>query len=167
MDRFPGERPRIGTLDGMDFMTVGTYTWPNENNPIHLRSDYDAIRWLEENVPGTPVLAEVPIGYYREFGGRVCSYTGLPAMYNEQHEREQRYDWQNAQRSSRAHTFFSTENVEQTLDIARDLHVEYVYIGPLERTQYPQVEAKFAQMANRGLIAIAYQNEQVTIYRID
>jgi uncharacterized membrane protein len=29
LDRFPGERPPIGTLDGMACMTVGQYTWPD------------------------------------------------------------------------------------------------------------------------------------------
>ena len=77
---------------------MGRYTWPDENHPIDLWGDYEAIRWLQENVPGTPVLAEAPIGYYREFGVRVSSFTGLPTLVG-MHESEQRYGWQVGPRS--------------------------------------------------------------------
>jgi uncharacterized membrane protein len=165
MDRFPGTRPALGTLDGLAFMTVGSYTWPDDENRIVLKSDYEAIRWLQENVRGTPVLAEAPIGYYREFGGRVCSYTGLPALYNEQHEREQRYSWQNARRSAAVDNFFMSVDLQETLEIARELGVEYVYIGPLERTIYPRTN-KFDDLVQMGEMSVVYQNDQVTIYHI-
>jgi uncharacterized membrane protein len=165
MDRFPDQRPPIGTLDGMAFMTVGTYRWPNEDNPIQLWGDYEAIRWLQGNVVGTPVIAEAPVGYYREFGGRVCSYTGLPAPYNDQHEREQRYGWQNARRSRLVDEFFMTTNLARTVEIARELDVAYVYIGLLERTIYPRMD-KFDQLVSRGELSVAYRNQQVTIYEV-
>jgi YYY domain-containing protein len=165
MDRFPGERPAIGTLDGMAFMTVGVYTWPNENNPIHLWGDYEAIRWLQENVRGTPVLAEAPIGYYREFGVRVASYTGLPTLLG-MHESEQRYNNQIDRRGILARDLFSTADLDRTMDVTRELRVEYVYIGPLERVEYPNASAKFQQLELRGELAIVYQNELVTILRV-
>lgn len=167
IDRFPGERPPIGTLDGMAFMTVGSYTWPDDTNRIPLIGDYEAIRWLQENVKGTPVQAEAPVGYYREFGGRVSSITGLPTVYNEQHEREQRWGWQNARRSAQVHDFFATNNPQRALDLADEMDIEYVYIGPLERTQYPQSMAKWQQLVDEGFLSIAYQNDLVTIYRLE
>jgi uncharacterized membrane protein len=150
----------------MAFMTVGTYNWPNEDNPIHLRGDYDAIRWLNENVQGTAVLAEAPLGYYREFGVRVSSYTGLPTLLG-MHVREQRYGWQESERGRLANTFFVTADLQETMDIARELGIEYVYIGPLERTQYPRAAAKFDQLAQRALLSVVYWNDQVTIYRVE
>jgi uncharacterized membrane protein len=164
-DRFPGQRPPTGTLDGMAFMQVGTYNWPDESNPILLQGDYEAIRWLQENVVGTPAIAEAPVGYYREFGGRVCSYTGLPSLYNDQHEREQRYGWQNARRSRLVDEFFVTTDLLRTVEIAHELGVGYIYIGPLERTLYPRVD-KFDQLVASGDLTIAYHNRQVTIYQV-
>jgi uncharacterized membrane protein len=165
IDRFPERRPPIGTLDGMAFMTVGTYRWPSESNPIELQGDYQAIRWLQENVAGTPVVVEAPVGYYREFGGRVSSYSGLPALYNDQHEREQRYGWQNARRSRAVDEFFMTTDLTRVIEIAHELDVSYVYIGPLERTLYPRT-AKFDRLVSQGELTVAYRNQQVTIYKV-
>lgn len=165
IDRFPGQRPPIGTLDGLAFMRVGTYNWPDEGNPIQLAGDYDAIRWLQDHVAGTPVIVEAPVGYYREFGGRASSYTGLPAAYNDQHEREQRYGWQNSRRSSLVSDFFTTADPQHTMEVAHELDATYIYIGPLERTLYPSVR-KFDQLVSSGDLSIAYQNQQVTIYQV-
>jgi YYY domain-containing protein len=165
MDRFPGARPPIGTLDGMAFMTVGRYTWPDENHPIDLWGDYEAIRWLQENVPGTPVLAEAPIGYYREFGVRVSSFTGLPTLVG-MHESEQRYGWQVGPRSQRARDIYTMVDAERTMDLLYELNVEYVYLGPLERIEYSGAPAKFEYLAQVGWLEVVYQNELVTIYRV-
>ncbi len=165
VDRFPGERPPIGSLDGMEFMTVGTYYWPDENNPISLWGDYQAIRWLQENVRGTPVLAEAPIGYYREFGVRASSFTGLPTLVG-MHESEQRWGWQVGPRSAQARNLYHTVNLEETMDLIRELDVEYVYVGPLERTEYPQAHVKFERLSELGTLSPVYRNDLVTIYQV-
>ena len=164
-DRFPGERPPIGSLDGMEFMTVGTYTWPDENNPIPLWGDYQAIRWLQDNVHGTPVLAEAPIGYYREFGVRVSSLTGLPTLVG-MHASEQRWGSQVGPRSGQARNLYRTVNLQETIDLIRELDVEYVYVGPLERTEYPQADVKFERLSELGYLYPVYRNDLVTIYRV-
>jgi uncharacterized membrane protein len=165
VDRFPGDRPPIGSLDGMEFMTVGAYRWPDDSNTIELRGDYQAIRWLQDNVRGTPVLAEAPIGYYREFGVRVSSFTGLPTLIG-MHESEQRWGQQVGQRDAQAHNLYRTVNEQETLDLIRELRVEYVYLGPLESTVYPQASAKFERMSMLGYLYPVYQNDLVTIYHV-
>jgi uncharacterized membrane protein len=165
MDRFPGARPPIGSLDGMQFMTVGVYHWPDENHPIPLWGDYRAIRWLQKNVKGTPVVAEAPIGYYREFGVRVSSFTGLPTLVG-MHESEQRWGWQVGPRSGQARTLYRTLHLEETMDLIRELDVEYVYLGPLERVEYPEAAAKFERLQAMGKLSIAYRNDLVTIYSV-
>lgn len=165
-DRFPGERPPIGTLDGMAYMTVGRYTWPDPNHPIELKWDYLALQWLLENVKGTPVIAEGRIDYYREGGMRVASYTGLPTFLGA-HQGEQRYSWQVGERDGLAREFFNTPDVARAQEILRDLRVRYLYIGTLERYVYdPRGLEKFALMEEMGLLETAYQNDQVTIYRV-
>ncbi|MSP11566.1 MAG: phospholipid carrier-dependent glycosyltransferase [Chloroflexi bacterium] len=165
-DRFPGARPAIGTLDGMDFMTVGVYTWPDQNHPIELRYDYEAIQWLLHNVKGTPVIAEAVLPYYREGGMRVASMTGLPTLLGA-HQGEQRYGWQVGQRDGLARQFFESPDPNQALQLARQLDITYIYIGQLEKQVYSQGGiAKFEQMANQGILEIVFQNPKVRIYRI-
>jgi uncharacterized membrane protein len=149
----------------MAFMTVGTYSWPAAENRIPLWGDYEAIRWLRENVWGTLVLAEAPIGYYREFGVRVASFTGLPTLVG-MHQSEQRYDWQVGPRSGTARELYVTADVQRTMALISELRIRYVYLGPLEKTEYPGAAAKFEQLAWSNLLSVAYRNDLVTIYRV-
>lgn len=165
--RFPTATPPIGTLDGMAYMTVGVYTWPDENHPIALRYDYEAIRWLQENVQGTPVIAEGRIDYYREGGMRVSSMTGLPTLLGA-HQGEQRYDWQVGPRDGLAREFFTSASLERRISIARQLDIRYVYVGQLEREVYGDgAAALFDQWVAQGLAQIAFENDEVTIYRLE
>ncbi len=164
-DRFPGARPPVGTLDGMAFMTVGSYTWP-DNNRIELKYDYQALRWLLANVKGTPVVAEAALPYYREGGLRVATYTGLPTFLGA-HQNEQRYGSQVGERDGQARDFFNTPDIARTLQLIRELHVSYIYVGQLERTVYdPAGLAKFERMREDGHLDLVYENERVKIYQV-
>jgi YYY domain-containing protein len=168
-DRFPGSadgRPPLGTLDGLAYMSVGTYHWPDEQTTIEMRYDLDAIHWLQSNVDGTPVIAEAAIGYYREGGMRVSSYTGLPTLLG-MHQSEQRYADDVGKRDGEARDFFNTKDSARAMDLIRSLHIRYIYIGQLERIQYDAAGiAKFDAMRRAGVLEIAYENPKVKIYRV-
>ncbi len=177
-DRFPGPRPPRTTLDGMAFMSVGQYNWPDGSHVIDLKYDYDAIRWLQEHVTGTPVLAEAPASwyevngqrvgydYYRAGGLRVASLTGLPTLLG-QHQGEQRYGWQVGQREQVSREFWQTADLNRAHQIIDDLHIDYIYVGQLEQTLFsPEQLAKFDALVQSGEAEIVYQNPKTTIYRI-
>ncbi|GAB4516209.1 MAG: hypothetical protein Kow0047_28150 [Anaerolineae bacterium] len=177
-DRFPGPRPPRNTLDGMAYMTVGQYYWPDEQHLIRLSYDYEAIRWLWEHVHGSPVVAEAPAAwypvggrmvgydYYRAGGLRVASMTGFPTLLG-QHQGEQRYGEQVAQREREGVELFQTTDIERTQMLLRQLRVSYIYLGQLERILFPpEVLAKFDRMAQDGRLDVLYQNPAVTIYRV-
>jgi len=177
-DRFPGPRPPRTTLDGMAFMSVGEYSWPNAGNTIELKYDYDAIRWLQENVTGTPVMAEAPASwyqvngqqvgydYYRAGGLRVGSLTGLPILLG-QHQGEQRYGWQVGPREQKSREFWQTTDLDRTRQIINELHIDYVYVGQLERILFsPEQLGKFDAMVQSGEAEVVYQNPETTIYKI-
>jgi len=167
-DRFPGARPAVGTLDGLAFMTVGRFSWPDEDHPIELWWDYEAIRWLQENVEGTPVVAEATLAYYREHGGRVASYTGLPMLLGHHQQGEQRWGSQTGPRSHEADTLFNGPDVNQAQRIIDDLYIRYIYIGQLERNYYNAAGLeKFERMAQSGYLQAVFQNEGVTIYEVE
>jgi YYY domain-containing protein len=165
-DRFPGARPPWGTLDGSEFMTVGSYAWPDQTNRIQLIHDHEAISWLLENVRGTPVVAEAPLPYYREFGLKVASYTGLPTLLGA-HQNEQRYDWQVGQRSGDADVFYRTTSLEEARELIDKLNVGYIYVGQLERTIYPEEGLdKFEDLRGFGELELVYRNAGVKIYEV-
>jgi uncharacterized membrane protein len=177
-DRFPGARPPIGTLNGMDYMTVGRLAWPDANHEIDLAYDYLAIRWLLDHVTGTPVVAEAPAGgytvdgqsvtadYYRAGGLRAASFTGLPTFVG-QHQYEQRPGDQVGQRTQLGQEFFETTDIGRTRELMRQLRVGYIYVGPLERMLFqPESLRKFDTLVEQGELETAYRNQQVTIYRV-
>lgn len=165
-DRFPGAKPSPGTLDGLAFMTVGRYTWPDESNPIELRYDYEVIQWFLANVEGTPVVAEAPLPYYREGGLRVASYTGLPTLVGA-HQNEQRYGWMVAEREAEARSLYESTDLEETKALIEELDVTYIYVGQLERTVYPARSlAKFDTLLEQGYLELAYENPKVRVYKV-
>jgi uncharacterized membrane protein len=165
-DRFPNRTPPLGTLDGLAYMTVGQFDWP-PGNTIQLKYDYEAIRWLLANVRGTPVVAEASIGYYREGGMRVSSYTGFPMPLGGLHQNEQRPPWQIGERDGLVREFWNTPDVGRGLQLMRELNISYIYVGQLERVTYPpEGLAKFDQMAAQGYLHIPFRNERVVIYRL-
>jgi len=166
-DRFPGDhnRPPIGTLDGLAYMTVGTFDWPADN-PIQLKYDYEAIRWLQENVQGTPILAEAKIGYYREGGMRVAAYTGLPSILGGLHQNEQRYGSQISRRDFVGNEFWTTPDPARTLELIDELNISYIYIGQIERAVYGNnIGDKFEQLHNQGSLELVFENDQTKIYK--
>ena len=131
-DRFPGARPPLGTLDGTAYMTVGRYTWPGGEHTIELAPEREAIRWLLDNVTGTPVIAEAPAGgyevdglpvgydYYRAGGLRVASLTGFPTFLG-QHQYEQRPGDQVGRRFDQGKEFFSTTDFARARELIQEL----------------------------------------------
>jgi YYY domain-containing protein len=167
-ERFPGARPPVGTLDGLAFMTVGHFSWPDDDHPIELKWDYEAIRWLQENVAGTPVVAEAALGYYREHGGRVASYTGLPTLLGHHQQGEQRWGSQTGPRSHEANVLFNGGSIFEAQQIIEELDIRYIYIGQLERNYYNAAGLeKFEQMAQNGDLRVVFRNEGTTIYEVN
>ncbi len=69
--RFVGWRPVFGTLNGLDFMSQGTYSWPDDSNRIELHYDWEAIQWLLDHMRGNPVVVESSeVDYYRAGGSQ-------------------------------------------------------------------------------------------------
>jgi uncharacterized membrane protein len=146
-------------------MTAGVFEWP-AGNPIELKHDYEAIRWLQNNVTGTPIIAEAKIGYYREGGMRVAAYTGLPSILGGLHQNEQRYGSQISSRDLLVNEFWYTPVPERVLQLMDELNISYVYIGQIERATYgSSVEDKFQQLQQQGHLDLVFENDQTKIYK--
>ncbi len=165
-ERFPGWRPPIGTLNGLDFMREGVFHWPDQNNPIEMRHDWDAIQWLLTNVRGNAVIMESSqVGYYREAGSRIATMTGLSGI-NGLHEGEQRYGDVVGQRGALHNEFWSTMDLGRTQQLLGELQVDLVYVGPLEQFLHPEGVQKLAQFAATGQLTAIYRNDRSIIYAV-
>jgi Flp pilus assembly protein TadD len=174
-DRFPdrAQWPPFGTLNGMDWMNDAQLQLCFNGNQtcgtIIYKFEREALDWLRQHVDGAPVVADDPHDYYRESGGMVATYTGLPILYGPQHEGEQRYDWQTSERSNDATEFFRTDSVDRARILIAKYDIAYIYVGQvarISRRDLPGAISKFDDMAQAGLLEIAYKNTAVTIYHV-
>ncbi len=164
--RFPGWRPPVGTLDGIAFMENGAYRWPDGDNAIELRYDWEAIRWILENVRGNAVVAEsAQIDYYRAGGTRVASLTGLSGLLG-MHAGEQRFAQDVGERHGKLSEFWRTNEIGRIEEIIRELDIDLIYVGQLERHQHPAAPERFEQLKATGLLETVFQNQKVTIYAV-
>ncbi len=162
-DRFP-LHPPVGTLDGMAYMSLAHYDW--EGHRIFLEPDYKAIRWLLENVQGTPVILQAGHDFYRANGTRIAYNTGFPTVLSYLHEDEQRYPEQVVQRQKDVENIYNNPDAEAVLPLLAGYDVSYIYVGPFERAAYPSEGlAKFDAMLASHL-DLVYDEDGVRIYRL-
>ena len=154
------------TLDGADFMKRAVH-W-EQDRPLALMWDYQAIQELQDNVQGSPVVLEGWTFQYH-WGTRITDYTGLPTVLGwAWHQEQQRMRHVASVRERIGHVteIYSTRSDSRALELLRRYEVEYVVVGQLERAYYP-VEGlgKFDRWTGTGLADLVYQNEGVKIYR--
>jgi uncharacterized membrane protein len=155
------------TLDGMDYMKYSSYS---ENEVLmDLSQDYYAIRWMQENVSGTPVIAEANVPEYR-WGNRFSIYTGLPSVVGwNWHQRQQRAinpgDWI-FKRVEEITEFYSTTDIEAAKDFLDRYQVEFIILGQLEKAVYPSEGlAKFEEFSGK-LWDVVYETADTRIYQV-
>ncbi len=128
----------------------------------HTPAEYDAIRWLQDNVQGTPVILEAAGESYSNLA-RVSAYTGLPTVLGwKTHEFHWRGGWQpQAGRQEAVQAIYQTADAREAERLLRRYDVQYVYLGPVEREIYgPGGLNKFGTFMD-----LAFSNGEVSIYR--
>ncbi len=145
-DRWIVEAPR--TLDAMTFMNYAQYD--DFGQRLDLSEDYRAIRWMQDNVEGSPVIVEANCVEYH-WCTRFTIYTGLPGVVGwNWHQRQQRglmSTWVE-DRVAEVGNFYNSVDVEYARDFLNKYGVSYIIVGPMERAAYtPEGIAKFRQFA--------------------
>ncbi len=136
-DRLAPNAPH--TLDSMTYMAYAQL-W--DGNNMDLSEDYRAIRWMQDNVRGSPVIVEANCSEYR-WCTRYTIYTGLPGVVGwNWHQRQQRAlfppNWI-TDRINEIGVFYTTGDIEQTHAFLKKYNVKYILVGQLERNIYPLV----------------------------
>ena len=161
------------TLDGEAWMSRAEYHPPDwcadkPGAPINLQWDYDAIRWLQDNAVGTPVILEAHGSQYC-WNSRFSQYTGLPTVIGwPWHQTQQRNDGDAVrQRGRDVAAIYNSRSQRTALDLLDDYDVAYIVVGDLERLYYlPDGIAKFDLMVDNGTLGLAYANRGTKIYEV-
>jgi uncharacterized membrane protein len=152
------------SLDGMQYMDFADYR--DENRDMNLPGDAKAIRWMQDNVFGTPVVLEGRTPVYR-WGSRVSIYTGLPTILGwDVHQSQQRAGFvpMLQERQTDVERAYASPDPRETLAVLRKYDVRWVYIGGVERGYYPAAALdKFRAMPE---LRLAYDADGVQIYEV-
>jgi uncharacterized membrane protein len=139
------------TLDGA--------AWLQASRP----GDAEAIRWLQQNMPGRPVIAEAFGDDYSE-AARVSTFSGLPTLLGWiGHELQWRGPQPTLdQRKSTLEAIYRGADPSAVALLLQAQGVDYVYVGTMEVEKYgPDVRERF-----EGPLESVYRANDVTIYRV-
>ena len=150
------------TLDGTAYMAAAVHQ--ERGQSFELKWDMEAIRWLQDNVEGSPVVLEAHLEQYR-WGARIANYTGLPTVLGwPWHQTQQRaaYSFTIQERADDIREMYETTDVERALDLLRKYRVRYVVVGDLERIVYKADGLrKFEDLGQK-----VFENQGTAIYKI-
>jgi len=158
---------RTNSLDGIDYLQSCNIP----DCDYDTSGDYWAIRWLNSQVSGDPVIVEAVGDDYSSYG-RISAFTGLPSpMGWVGHEYQWRVNWLNTgynavdfnNRKGDVDTIYTDPHPGVVMNLFDRYHVKYVYVGQLERMMYPKADLhRFG-----AFMHVAYSADGVTIYQVN
>lgn len=125
--------------------------------------DAAAIRWLNENVEGNPVVLEANGDSYSDYE-RVSAMTGLPTILGWYvHE----WLWRGGtdelnQRIGLVETVYTSDQQELVKGILEEYEVAYIFVGRMEREKYPDLN----ETALQALGTVVFRDEGSGTYII-
>jgi uncharacterized membrane protein len=129
--------------------------------------EFHALRWLQTKTAQDAVIAEAPGLSYRPSTSRMSAFSGRPTLLGwEGHERHWRgvhYESMAAGRSAALHELYTANSTAEVARLLAVWNVEYVVVGPEERTRYGITPQRAAML--RQALKPVYTNGTVGIYR--
>jgi YYY domain-containing protein len=165
-DRMVADAPH--SLDGLIYMPYAEY---NESGTVmDLSQDYRAIRWMQENIQGSPVIVEANSPNLYRWYSRYTINTGLPGVLGwEWHQQQQRAlnpsDWVN-KRLAEINQFYLTMDSGYVRDFLRKYNVRYIVVGQLEQATYAGPGLDKFPAFNGVLWRDVYQDGDTVIYEV-
>ncbi len=179
-NRFAGTPNTLNAYEWMDHATVSSTGLtctdpPTSRTGMSFADDRAAIDWFNDEVDGSPVIAELSLyNAYYCLPSRFSVSTGLPTILGwRNHESQQRYPDDLDPRLRDVETLYDSTDPDAKLDILRRYGVEYVVVGTLERdltdggrpTVDPSGLDTFEAMVGTSL-EVAFQHGETTVYRV-
>ena len=165
-DRFDNVDQTL-TLDGYRFATGTVYMDPTGEIPVE--SDLIAIKWIRENIKGSPVILEGWTPSYR-WGSRISTHTGLPTVVGwKWHQEQQRWGFrQNVSvRMADVNTIYTSNNSKIVEQLIQKYNISYIVVGNLEKLYYPSSGLFKFETGMNGLTQQVYESDEVIIYKVN
>ena len=168
-NRLPGVGESLPlTLDGMEYMQYGRYQEALVD--MDLSADYRAIRWMQENVEGSPVIVEANSRNLYRWYSRFTINTGLPGVVGwEWHQQQQRAlnppDWV-TRRVTEIEQFYLTTDGGAASDFLEKYAISYIVVGQLEYASYPGPGLDKFPAFNGVLWNEVYRDGETAIYEV-
>ncbi len=155
------------TLDGMEYMQSSFFYL--DGIQMDLSQDYRAIKWMQENVKGSPVILEGQTLEY-SWGNRFTIYTGLPSVVGwNYHQRQQRALWANNavwDRVNSVNEFYLTSDQGYVENYLVQHDIRYIVLGQLERIRYYGDGLQKFDALEGVLWDMVYQDGDTIIYKV-
>jgi YYY domain-containing protein len=155
------------TLDSITYMKYSQYA--DFGVTMDLVQDYKAIRWMQDNVQGSPVIVEANCPEYR-WCTRFTIYTGLPGVVGwNWHQRQQRTLMPELveARVSEVNAFYTTTDLEAALAFLKKYDVKYIILGQLENAEYKGAGLDKFEARNGQLWNAVYRDGNTVIYQVN
>lgn len=125
--------------------------------------DASAIRWLNENVEGTPVILEASGDSYSDYE-RVSAMTGLPTVLGWYvHEWLWRGDVADLNaRLADVQTMYTSRDAQEVQELLEKYEVSYIFVGQYEREKYADLNEALLQSLGEIVFAGEGENENFT-----
>ncbi len=167
---------RATTLNALDWMSYGEIGEMGAGGVVFsYDEDREIVEWFNEEVDGSPVIAEASIGPYRCGGSRISIHTGLPVVVGwRRHESQQRGEVDLADREAALRDLYTSTDPRQKLAILERYRVEYVVVGQIERA-YPSAGCESTDNAAGiaafeplvgGELEVAFTSGDSLVYRV-
>jgi len=158
---------RANNLDGLEYLkNCLPLSCPYPNSV----GDYAAIRWLNANVQGDPVIVEAMGDDYSLYG-RISAFTGLPTLMGwAGHEDQWRLTWlkdpanksEYYRRSPDIDQIYTSPDPRVVLSLMARYKAQYLYVGPLEIAKYPNTNL----YRYSAFMHVVYKARGVAIYKV-
>jgi hypothetical protein len=138
---------------GPGFRWTITVTPEEQESHVWLRTETppDAIVQMDPMAHGRETWSQLPTFAWR----RMAAATPISLMNIPEY----------GERSRKAHAIYAEEDAERAFTLARELGVDYLFIGPAETVENPpEALAKFAK--REDLFSLVFENARTRIYRV-
>ena len=129
-----------------------------------ISDDAAAIRWLNDNVEGQPIILEASGDSYQDYDNRVSAMTGLPTVLGWYvHEWLWRNDLEEEnQRKEDVQTIYTSSNADQIKSLIEKYKISYLFIGSCEYEKYGEINSELLALIGK----VVFRQSETTIIEV-